>query len=658
MCRNIKSEGLYYEEIMKKIHLLKSKKMYIVVVALWVLLCLLATPVYTSVTVNFAQDPSGEAVTTIFTSLRENVTSKGARARTIYEGVAHISFYDIQYGNHCSIKRIDPVDENWQREELLTISDISVSKNGIPVWKVSGEKLSEYFIGNDQVSFQDSEEGLAFYVLGNDPQLIPTEKFENEFISSGRVPGMITGSCYTIVLWMAAYVVCKWFAKELEQTEDTFGKMTYWLFFAGILGAVCMCIYMGTRSPFWLNPDEYEVRSAVRYYTNHWFPPDIRSDEISDAFAVYGTCRHSEWNTFYFWAGKLGQFFADAALRSRWLNLSLMVIMAGIILKNCRKQFALLFVLLLTPQVWYIFSYTTSDGLDFFWGFLAVYELMKEDSLLNRSLREPISKKKIPGYLLISLLFVNLFWAKISFYPVLLFLFLILLIRLFDQQGEERKSLFGKYLLFVGITFGIFAVRYMITDFPYYGFDKYHVINEVMELRATYEYKPSTPPLEQAGSIYLYQKGVPLSLFFGEMQFNKNLFRTFTGFFGNYHYGMADWYYTAMAILYIALIVCLIRELFRENNRKKWLEFLAVAGCMAVQYLLIFMNGYFVDFQPQGRYMLPALLYVSYLVYTCKEGRNSKVIRLILCATCVLSLYAFLSVGITNMIPLNTTAIY
>ena len=54
---------------MKIFDLLKNKKMYIVV-AMWVLLCLLVTPVYTTVTVNYLPDPSGEAVTTVFTSLR------------------------------------------------------------------------------------------------------------------------------------------------------------------------------------------------------------------------------------------------------------------------------------------------------------------------------------------------------------------------------------------------------------------------------------------------------------------------------------------------------------------------------------------------------------------------------------------------------------
>ena len=197
----------------------------------------------------------------------------------------------------------------------------------------------------------------------------------------------------------------------------------------------------------------------------------------------------------------------------------------------------------------------------------------------------------------------------------------------------------------------------MITDFGYYGFDKYGVYNEVMELRATYEYKPSTPPLEQAGSIYLYNKGVPLNVFFGEMRFNQDLFNTFAGFFGNYNFGMEGWYYFAMAALYLALLGCLIYELVRMKDKRKWLEFAAVIFCIGMQYLLVFINGYFIDFQPQGRYMLPALLYVAYLVYTCRESKNNRAIRLILCVTCMLSLYAYLTVGAVNMIPLNTSAI-
>lgn len=635
-----------------------SKKQWgITAVALWILVCLLVTPVYTTITVNYAGDPSGEAITTVFTSLRENVTVRGARARVIYEGVARVSFYDLQYGEHCSVKRIDPLDENWQSEELVTISEIQVHKNGRLVWEASGEELREYFYGNEQTLLQDSKEGLAFYVRGNDSQLIPTEKFSREFVNSGRLYSIVTSICFGLAVILLLYIAVCRFAKGLAVSETRFGKATYWICLAGLAGAVFLCIYIAGRSPFWLNPDEYEVRSAVRYYFTHWLPPDIRSDEISDAFAVYGTSRHSEFNTFYFWTGKIGQFFKDAAMQSRWLNMTLFAVMAAMIAKYCRKYFAFLFVLLLTPQVWYIFSYTTSDALDFFLGFLAIYQLIKEDSILNRLLREPFSGKWIPGYALLSLLFVHLFWAKLSFYPILLFIFLILLIRLFEKQGKERTALFRKYLALAGLTLGIFLIRYMITDFPYYGFHKQSVIAEVMELRAAYEYKPSTPPHEQAASIYLYRKGVPLSLFFGEMEFNQTLFRTVAGFFGNYDFGMADWYYAAMAVLYLALFACLIYELARMKNRKKWLEFGAVCVCIALQYALIFLNGYFVDFQPQGRYMLPALLYVTYLVYTCKEAKNNRMIRLLLCAACLLSLYAYGTVGVTGMVPLNTAAL-
>ena len=635
-----------------------SKKQWCIgFVILWAVLCLLVTPVYTTVTVNYAPDPSGEAVATVFTTLRENVTVKGARARAVYKGIARVSFCDLQYGNHCSIKRIDPLDEDWKKEELVTISSVSVEKNGLCVWEVSGNELWKYFYGNEHVIPVQSEEGLAFYIAGTDSQLLTTERFAEEFVHGGRLYSTVTSFFFGLALMLLVYLTITWYAGTMSAAGKRFDKFTSWIYFAGLTGAVLLCIYIGTRSPFWLNPDEHEVCTAVRYYHTNWMPPDIRSEEILDAFAVYGTTRHSEFNVFYFLAGKIGQFFKDVAVQYRWLNMSLLAAMAVIVAKNCKKYFALLFVLLLTPQIWYICSYTTSDALDFFWGFLAVWQLIKEDSMLNRLLKEPISPKWIPGYFLISLLFVNLFWAKISFYPILFFLFLILLIRMFEKQGMERADLFRKYLFLVGFTFAIFAVRYMITDYPYYGFDKLGVYNDVMELRATYQYKPSTPPHEQAASIYLYNKGVTLSHFFGPMRFNQDLFCTFSGFFGYYTFGMTREYYLMMGGLYLMLFGCLIYELIKMKNKKKWLEFAAVMSCIAIQYLLVFINGYFVDFQPQGRYMLPALLYITYLVYTCDEARNRKLIRLILCATCLLSLYAYGTVGVLNMVPLSTSAI-
>ena len=69
----------------------------------WLILCLIVTPVYTTVTLTFAEDPSGEVITTVFAGPGENVTSSDARSRVVNSGVARISWLDLKYGKHCSL---------------------------------------------------------------------------------------------------------------------------------------------------------------------------------------------------------------------------------------------------------------------------------------------------------------------------------------------------------------------------------------------------------------------------------------------------------------------------------------------------------------------------------------------------------------------------
>ncbi|MCI9133885.1 MAG: DUF2142 domain-containing protein [Lachnospiraceae bacterium] len=639
-------------------HFFGKSKLLLGLSALWLVFCILLTPVYTTVKLDFAQDPSGEAIATVFTSLHGPVTARGAKARVITSGTVRISFLDFQYGSHCSFQRIDPVDEYWQQEELLTLRGITVYKNGFPVMKLSGTSLTDYFSGNEQVEIQDSQEGLAFFVRGGDPQLLPTWAFTDLYVKSGRLWSVLSSFLLGGLLLGGFGVLLQRFSLQIRTIENRFTRITCWICFAGILSAVFLCVYVGLRSPFWLNPDEYDTRSAILYYGTHWAPPDIRSEDVGSSYSVYGMSRHFELNTFYFWAGKLGSLFSDPTLQVRAFSLLILGIMAVLILKNIRNYTALSCVLLLTPQVWYLFSYATSDALDLFVGFLCLYQLIRQESLLNRMLAQPFTFRQAPGYLLMAYLFVHVFWSKPSFFTILIFLFLILLIRLFEKQGKERKILFQKYLALAGLTLAIFVVRYLITDYPYYGLEKMQVIAEVTERHAQYSYKPSTPPQLQAPSKGLCSKGVTLGEFFRNYEFNKSLFRTLSGFFGCYAFGAEDWYYVVMGILYLALFVCLVYYFQRMKNRQKWLEFAAVCFTLAVQYALVVFNAYVVDFQPQGRYLFPSLLFVAYLIHTCEPAKSSRVVRGILCATCIMSLYAFVSIGIPNLVPLHTGAIH
>lgn len=614
---------------------------------LWLLACLVLTPVYTTVTLDFAEDPSGEYITTVYAGPRSHVRVSDAKSRVIDSGAARISFLDVRYGKHCSLKRIDPLDRGYE-SGALTLQRMTVRQNGFVTIDLTEDQLRSFFTGNEQIRFV-GEDGFTFEVTGEDPQLLPTAEFEALY-RQFRFPVFLIGYVVSSVIWLLLLGLGLWLYGETKDASLG-GRIASYLFAAGLIGAVLTCVYTGLRSPFWLNPDEYDVKAAVNYYFTHFMPPDIRSDMISDSFPVYGTSRHFEWNLFYFYAAKLGQFFSDPTVRMRLFSLIIFTVMAGITLKNIRKHYALLFVLLLTPQVWYIFSYSTSDALDFFAGFLSIYELLEENSMLNRLLREPYRRRHILYYGLLSVLFIHLLWAKASFYPILVFLFLILLIRLLHQEKQDRGPLLRKYLILVGLTLGIFMIRYMITDYPYYGFNKLGVIIEVTERRADFGYKPSTPPIEQAYSMSFFGKGITLGQLLTKYEFHKNLFRTFAGFFGSYAFGEGDWYYVLMGALYLALLGWITWRFVRMKDKQKWQEYGAVVFCCFLQYALIVFNSWFIDFQPQGRYLLPILFFIAYLISRMDHPKEDKVLRGILVCTCLLSLFAFWHVGIPNLVP-------
>jgi glucan phosphoethanolaminetransferase (alkaline phosphatase superfamily) len=157
--------------------------------------------------------------------------------------------------------------------------------------------------------------------------------------------------------------------------------------------------------------------------------------------------------------------------------------------------------------------------------------------------------------------------------------------------------------------------------------------------------------MEQAYSISFHAKGVTLKELLTQYDFNKNLFRTFAGFFGSYAFGEEDWYYIIMGILYIALLIRIIIRFRGMKDRQKWWEFAAAAFVCCLQYVLIVYRAWFIDFQPQGRYLLPILFYITYLISRIDRLREDKMLRTILVCTCLLSLYCFIDVGIPNLVP-------
>ena len=312
-----------------------KKKLFLAAAVLWLLVCVFVTPVFTTVTLTFESDPHGEVVTTVFAGSGANITARDDHHRVVVNGVARVFYGDLQYGRHCSLKRIDPLDQHYSTGEPLTITGLTVKKNGIQTVALTGDELRTYFTVNGDLDLI-GEEGFTFRVTGEDSQMLPTDAFQALYARTPLAARLLGGLGSGLLLVLAILLV-RWFVRAIAE-QSLFFKLTSCVLFGGLFAATLMTVFTGFWNPFYLNPDEYHTLSAVNYYFSHFMPPDMRDPEILDSYAIYGTTRHSEWTVFYFLTAKIGQFFSDPIIRVRFFTTVTFCVMAGIALKNVKKN--------------------------------------------------------------------------------------------------------------------------------------------------------------------------------------------------------------------------------------------------------------------------------------------------------------------------------
>ena len=365
--------------------------------------------------------------------------------------------------------------------------------------------------------------------------------------------------------------------------------------------------------------------------------------------------RMSEINLYYLFAGKFANM-CGFTMSFRALGMLMILILTYFVLKNIKKERYIAILFFATPQLWYLFSYATSDAYDYLFTVFATYEVLAKNSALNRILRERFKWRQIWSYLGVGFVFANLLMAKKTFYIVLLTIFMLLLYRLIFTEKDKRKTLFIKYLCLLGVAFSIVLVRYY-PDFGYYGLSKGAAVDQVIEATALPEYKPSTPAIEQAKSTLLYGKGVTLKEFFTEWNFNGELFKNYFGYYGVYSLEAKEWYYSLMTVLYLALfgtVGILVHQRIKiEKSEGKSvlrarLTYWTMWGMIVFMYLLTIYNAYFVDFQPQGRYLFPALPAFAAQIGLYKEVEDHKIVRTLFTAIAVVSLYSFYKIAYLN----------
>lgn len=376
-----------------------------------------------------------------------------------------------------------------------------------------------------------------------------------------------------------------------------------------------------------VHPDELVTKLAIDYYLNHWLPPDVRSVDIRNTFSVYGNTRLHELNVYYFLAGKIGLFFKEVCHCIRYyriFNYLLYIIMIGIVIYNIKKESWLIIAVALTPQLWYIFSYATSDAWDFFCSFLLIYQAVARDSILNMALGDRCGcRKRIMAYTIFGALSAFIIMGKYNYYVILLLLFTIFLFKLFKSQKKERINLLKKYLLILVFFGGVLILRYSVNLY-YYGFNENEIYSQIKEERARYDFKETTPVEEQYRTLHLKEKGVTLQELFHEYKFWMRSYKSFVGVFGYLNHFCSNAYYWIMGFLLTMLLFVVYLFALKKKSEKDALEIFIITIIMCLSVILSIYNSWYLDFQPQGRYLLPMIICFSYIA---SKGELNTIMR-------------------------------
>lgn len=562
-----------------------------------------------------------------------------------------VSFSISQAPAEFRTVRVDPSNT----EAAYSISRIAFYLNGEEFKAYFGKEIIENFIPvNATLSL--SEDVVLVTPLNADSGLfLDSEELHQAAVSASEAlfSLQVRQRFFFVLLLAAALMLLVYFFKPVLRyfhslfTRDESGRFDWLTLFATAVmaGALLVVVVIGLFSELGLHPDEWDVKSCLDYGMTHFLPPDMRDPAVAITYSGYGYTKLDNYTWYFFLAGKAALLFQKmfyALPYYRIPNILLFAAMSFFFVRHIKREKWLMVAFGICVQAWYIFAYTTADALDFCWSLLAIYELCAPDSLLYRTIRtERITRKSLPDFALLGVLFGMIALGKPNYLSVLALAFCMLLFILIGETDRRRRScLWRNYFMIVGIFVLILAGRASF-DLIHYGFDK-PAVKEAMAIAYCSEDKnPLTPIEEQGASWHMMSKGATLKDFFAENpEWFSMSYKSFCGISPLAHND--TWYYVLIGLLYAALLISIGIDTFRQReNFWERLTFIIGVLLMAGGIIASVLNSYIIDSQAQGRYLLPLVLIAGCLASRTPALFEKRYFRAILILAGVLSVAFF-----------------
>lgn len=424
-----------------------------------------------------------------------------------------------------------------------------------------------------------------------------------------------------------------------------------------VLGLI---LIMSLFSKFDTHPDEIWHYQTAKYYFSHWFPPKLDNPEITDSFSNYGFSYHEFFDIVYLLAGKFASIISPIIHNQfqalRLFNIFLYITL--IIYLFLKKENVLIFsFLLITPQIWYIFSYFNADAFPLFLSIIILAQLLNNNSFFNKFLYR--EKSFIWGGIVFSLLLGLLFLSKANYY-----IFIIYLIFYFCWLSINKKynlKILKKIIIIIGIAFFIFLGRY-IYDISTNGPNKFEKTINYAEKIADPDLKPNVLylsnyfPLLTLNNVFSY---------FGSFSaWFITSFQSFVGVYGYLSFFSNDIYYLIFFYLILLFFIYIISQskscltdkilTFLRINIKNRLDnqgliFFTSLFILATIFISL-LNSILISYQPQGKYLIPSLIIIIPLIYFNQKSLNKNIMAFFILILFLLSVYSFIFTGLVNLL--------
>jgi hypothetical protein len=494
---------------------------------------------------------------------------------------------------------------------------------------------------------------------------------------AGGQAGSLPGACLRLLatlLGETALLLLLWLlAPQLWRRLGLFaiGPMARGLY----LGTACLAVLVLAReSRFDAHPDEGFHTQTATYYVEHWLPPGASDPQLVPYLhALYGVSylmtRPPE--IAYLAGAKLTTLFfgspfaalspeSDAAashaaaaqfgLALRFFSWALLVLLSLVLMLRVGSDPIYPLLLLLTPQLWYIFSYFNGDTLPFFAAFLLAFELGRRDSAVSRFLEAPAWRQGARGAVLGGGLIALLLLAKANYYPFLLFLLFYAAWQVLAAVPGQRRQLARRWAL-LGCLAVFAAGPFLFADLARNGFDKAGQVEALRELHAAPAFKPSAIAQGDAyPGLALHDRGIPFGDLFRRLNWHRLTAESFLGLYGYVSAVASPACYLVQALV-LGLVLAVLSVVAARRLRRRTLPLLvATAGCCLLLLAASLYRSWFFDFQPQGRYLFPALPMLLVLWRTLVGEARVKALAFLLPLAWLVSMYSFVTVAIAGLV--------